>query len=98
MNRRRFLESAAFASIYALGGRATNAWAEEPAENSGQELLVRPAVDQGPLPHFWEECVGSDRAIVGMRQQWLQDLERVKKDTGMKSVRFHGLFNDEMGV
>ena len=51
-----------------------------------------------PLPHVWEECVGSDRAIVGLREQWLSDLEIVKRDVGFKSVRFHGLFNDEMGV
>ena len=47
---------------------------------------------------MWEECVGSDRAVVALRQQWLSDLELVKKTTGIKSVRFHGLFNDEMGV
>jgi xylan 1,4-beta-xylosidase len=50
------------------------------------------------LPHIWEECVGSDRAIVATRAQWLSDLELVKKTAGIKSVRFHGLFNDEMGV
>jgi xylan 1,4-beta-xylosidase len=35
---------------------------------------------------------------VALRQQWLSDLERVKREIGFKSVRFHGLFNDEMGV
>jgi xylan 1,4-beta-xylosidase len=33
-----------------------------------------------------------------MRQQWLSDLEAVKGAAGIKSVRFHGLFDDEMGV
>jgi xylan 1,4-beta-xylosidase len=28
----------------------------------------------------------------------LKDLEAVKKAAGIKSIRFHGLFNDEMGV
>ena len=42
--------------------------------------------------------MGSDRAVVGLREQWLLDLELVKKAAGIKSVRFHGLFNDEMGV
>jgi xylan 1,4-beta-xylosidase len=97
MNRRTFLESAVVASIYTLG-RGTSTHAEERAPDNGQEIVIRPDIEAGPLSHFWEECVGSDRAIVAMRQQWLVDLERVKKDTGMKSVRFHGLFNDEMGV
>jgi xylan 1,4-beta-xylosidase len=33
-----------------------------------------------------------------MRAQWLADAERIHKQTGMKSIRFHGLFSDEMGV
>jgi hypothetical protein len=46
----------------------------------------------------WEECAGSDRAVVGLREQWLKDLEAVNKAAGIRSIRFHGLFNDEMGV
>jgi xylan 1,4-beta-xylosidase len=33
-----------------------------------------------------------------LREQWLKDLEVVTKAAGIRSVRFHGLFNDEMGV
>jgi xylan 1,4-beta-xylosidase len=51
-----------------------------------------------PLPHFWEKAVGSDRTIVGLREQWRQDLVRVARDTGMRAVRCHGLFDDEMGI
>lgn len=61
-------------------------------------LSVKAHNTKGALPHVWEECMGSDRAVVALRQQWLSDLEFVKKTTGLKSVRFHGLFNDEMGV
>jgi xylan 1,4-beta-xylosidase len=66
--------------------------------NCTQSLRIHANVERGKFPHIWEECVGSDRAVVGWRDQWLSDLEFVKKGTGMKSVRFHGLFNDEMGV
>ena len=42
--------------------------------------------------------MGSDRAVVGLREQWLSDLKQVQGTLGFKSARFHGLFNDEMGV
>ncbi|MFH7812586.1 MULTISPECIES: GH39 family glycosyl hydrolase [Acetobacter] len=48
--------------------------------------------------HYWKECIGSDRAIVALRLDWLQHLQFVKKYCGFKSVRFHGLLNDEMGL
>jgi xylan 1,4-beta-xylosidase len=35
---------------------------------------------------------------VGLREQWRQDLVRAHRDMGMKSVRCHGLFDDEMGI
>ena len=28
------------------------------------------------LPHFWEKAAGSDRTVVGLREQWRQDLTR----------------------
>jgi xylan 1,4-beta-xylosidase len=52
----------------------------------------------GPLPHVWEECAGSDRAAITMRESWRRDLDRWKSEIGLKRVRFHGVLNDEMGV
>ena len=68
------------------------------ATQQSNVLNIQTNAIKGPLPHVWEECVGSDRAVVGLRQQWLSDVDLVKKSTGIKTVRFHGLFNDEMGV
>jgi xylan 1,4-beta-xylosidase len=51
-----------------------------------------------PFPHYWEACVGSDRAAVAMRAQWQADLAQAHREAGFKSVRFHGLFDDEMGL
>lgn len=67
-------------------------------EPSSQVISVNTSVTKGALPHIWEKCVGSDRAVVALREQWLSDLVQVRETAGMKSVRFHGLFNDEMGV
>jgi xylan 1,4-beta-xylosidase len=52
----------------------------------------------GPLTHIWEECVGSDRAAMTLRESWRNDLQRWKNEVGVKRVRFHGIFLDEMGV
>ena len=52
----------------------------------------------GSLPHIWSECVGSDRAAITLRESWRHDLERGHLETGIKRVRFHGIFNDELGV
>ena len=97
MDRRTFLQATTLAGLHAL---APNSGIAQPA-NSGTAnsvITVRIRETKRPLPHVWEECVGSDRAVVALRQQWLSDLELVKNAIGMKSVRFHGLFDDEMGV
>lgn len=52
----------------------------------------------GALPHIWEECAGSDRAAITLRESWRQDLDRWRSEAGLKRVRFHGIFNDELGV
>lgn len=54
--------------------------------------------DAGALPHYWESCVGSDRLAVGLREQWLRDLSTAREKCGFRSVRCHGLFDDEMGI
>lgn len=99
MDRRTFVRSAAMTGAMALSNsRISASVMDRPASSVAVRIKINPHADAGRLPHVWEECVGSDRAIVGMRQQWLLDLERAKREIGFKSVRFHGLFNDEMGV
>ncbi len=50
------------------------------------------------LPHVWEESVGSDRAAITMREEWRQDMRIGHTEAGFKRARFHGIFNDELGV
>jgi len=98
VDRRAFVKSATLAGAYALTPDAARPVEQAGSPNGSQTVRINANAESGKLPHVWEECIGSDRAVVGLRQQWLSDLEFVKKTTGMKSVRFHGLFNDEMGV
>jgi len=61
-------------------------------------VTIDPGKVLGPLPHIWSECAGSDRAAVTLREEWRKDLGRWVSETGLKRVRFHGIFNDELGV
>jgi len=98
MDRRSFIQTAALASVYTLGSSIAHADQPSAPANATNLIKIKTRQTSGSLPHVWEECIGSDRAVVGLREQWLSDLEAVKKTIGIKSVRFHGLFNDEMGV
>lgn len=50
------------------------------------------------FPHYWELCVGSCHAVMGLRQDWRDQLAKVHRELGFQYVRFHGLLNDEMSV
>jgi xylan 1,4-beta-xylosidase len=91
VDRRTFMQGAAF--LAAAGAL--------PIRAEGLEMVtvqVDTANIVGPLPHVWEECVGSDRAAITLRDDWRQDLIRWHTEAGLKRVRFHGIFNDELGV
>jgi xylan 1,4-beta-xylosidase len=51
-----------------------------------------------PFPHFWEKMFGSGRAVLALRDSYMRDLEMVRSATGFEYVRFHGIFDDDMGV
>jgi xylan 1,4-beta-xylosidase len=91
-DRRTFLKNSAFTL-------AAAAW---PALAQERTAVVPVTVDTrevtGPLPHIWEECAGSDRAAITLRESWRRDLDRWHSEAGLKRVRFHGIFNDELGV
>ena len=53
---------------------------------------------KGPFPHTWEYCVGAGRAQEGLRAQWQKQLAFVNQTCGFQTVRFHGLFHEDMFV
>ncbi len=63
-----------------------------------ENILVDASAPTTPFPHFWEETFGSGRAILALRDSYRQDIRTVKKATNFKSVRFHGIFMDEVGL
>ena len=92
MDRRQFL-AASGASAAAMAAPAFAATSSETVD-----VTIRSREVVGALPHIWEECVGSDRAAITLRESWRQDIARARAELGIKRVRFHGIFNDELGV
>ncbi|WP_334186131.1 GH39 family glycosyl hydrolase [Novosphingobium sp.] len=90
-DRRTFLASSAAAAALSAGGARAVGIATE-------TIRVDTRAVTGKLPHVWEESVGSDRAAITLREEWRQDMRIGHAEAGFKRARFHGIFNDELGV
>ncbi len=53
---------------------------------------------RGPTNRMYNFCVGAGRANEGLRADWQRQLRKARKDCGFRYIRFHDLFNDDMGV
>ncbi len=51
-----------------------------------------------PFPHFWEQMLGSGRAVLALRDDYRKDMHTVKQATDFKYVRFHAILDDDVGV
>lgn len=51
-----------------------------------------------PNDRYWQMSIGSGHAALALRADYQQQLRRVKDELGFQSVRFHGIFNDDMVV
>ena len=85
LGRREFLRT----SLLAASGAAWSVGAEDVPTIS---VTIDTRQGAGPLAHIWEECAGSDRAAITLRESWRQDLDRWRAEAGLKRVRFHGIF------
>lgn len=63
-----------------------------------QEIVVDAKAPVHPFPHFWEQMFGSGRAVLSLRDSYRSDLHSVKRITDFQYIRFHGIFNDEVGI
>jgi xylan 1,4-beta-xylosidase len=61
-------------------------------------IMVDVKAPSHPFPHFWENMFGSGRAILSLRDSYRSDLRAVKQITDFNYIRFHGIFNDEVGI
>jgi xylan 1,4-beta-xylosidase len=65
---------------------------------ASETVVIDATAPRHPLPHFWEKMFGSGRAILSLRDSYRTDLRSVKQITGFDYVRFHAIFNDEVGI
>ncbi len=63
-----------------------------------ETIEIDPSAPGQPFPHYWEQMFGSGRAILSLRDSYRRDLGEVKQATGFGYVRFHAIFDDEVGV
>jgi xylan 1,4-beta-xylosidase len=62
------------------------------------EITVDARAATRPFPHYWEQVFGSGRAILSLRDSYRRDLRAMKSATDIHYVRFHAIFDDEVGV
>ena len=54
--------------------------------------------DAWPFNHNWKQSFGSGHASLTLRSDWRSHLSQAVTDLGLRGVRYHGLFDDDMGV
>jgi xylan 1,4-beta-xylosidase len=91
-------------AVLLAASKFTSARAQAPpVQAQGQSstheaFIVNASSATTPFPHFWEQTFGSGRAILSLRESYRDDLRTVKAATNFQSIRFHGIFMDEVGL
>lgn len=60
------------------------------------EFYIRKSAAARPLDRHWQFGIGSDHAAQLLRRDYCEQLRRVADALGMRYVRFHGIFCDDM--
>jgi xylan 1,4-beta-xylosidase len=68
------------------------------AQSAPTEIAIDAHAPAHPFSHFWDQMFGSGRAILALRANYLDDLKEVHDHIGMRYVRFHAIFHDEVGL
>lgn len=70
-----------------------------PVDAPPSTLLIdgRPAAEI-ELRHVWSQCLGAGRANEALRVDWQAHFREAVEVLGARSVRFHGVFHDDMFV
>ncbi|MCG5216445.1 GH39 family glycosyl hydrolase [Streptosporangium soli] len=53
---------------------------------------------ESALPHVWSRCIGAGRANEALRADWQRQFAEVVAALGIRYIRFHGVFHDDMFV
>ena len=61
-------------------------------------VVVDTAANPTPFEHFWKKTFGSGHARLTLREDWQLHLKQARDELGLGGVRYHGIFDDDMGV
>lgn len=69
-----------------------------PLPARAETITVDASAPGQPFQHFWEHMFGSGRAVLSLRESYREDLRAVRRITGLRYLRFHAIFHDEVGL
>jgi xylan 1,4-beta-xylosidase len=69
-----------------------------PGKTLEEAIEINPNASSHAFPHFWEQMFGSGRAILSLRDDYRHDLRETKRITNFQYVRFHAIFQEEVGL
>jgi xylan 1,4-beta-xylosidase len=61
-------------------------------------ILIRQDLPTKKLNKHWEYCIGSGHAKLALRTDYVEQLKKVHDELGIRYVRFHGIFNDDLNI
>lgn len=83
-------------SVCAVALLATGALHAAPTDSV--QIHADASAQGTPFPHFWEQMFGSGRASLALRDDYRKDLDAVHQATGFSYIRFHGIFDRDVGL
>ncbi len=86
-----FLTLAGAFGVDDLSGQAS-------AASHSETIVINAQAPAHRFSHYWEQMFGSGHAILSMRQSYRRDLRAVKRVTDFRYVRFHGIFDRDVGL
>ena len=75
----------------------------EPATRDGpkqmeEQIIIDAQGTCTPFPHFWEHMFGSCHASVTLCEDWRNDLRALREIVDVRYIRFHGIFEHQVGI
>jgi xylan 1,4-beta-xylosidase len=95
----RFQSSRLLLTLAAAATALTGATPLRAADPSAPRVVAADLTAvRGPMNRMYNFCVGAGRANEGLRADWQRQLRKAHEECGFRYIRFHGLFDDDMGV
>lgn len=60
------------------------------------DFMIRKDMQSKQFNKHWQFCVGSGHALLALRTDYTRQLRYIHDELGIRYVRFHGIFNDDM--